>query len=92
MQAKQQQSDKPELQQRMQKDLGLSDDDFAYYATDLYVTATPKVIRWLKQNYRHPNNISTFVSPRDSNWNGAGRLCLDIPFAGKWPQQNLLDN
>jgi hypothetical protein len=89
--------EKPELQQRLQAaDLGLEDADFAYHATDLYVVAKAGVIEWLRRNYEHFSNITTFVSPEGSGWNGAKRiegpgikipvLCLDIPFAGHWPK------
>lgn len=76
---------KPELQQRLQEALGLEDGDFAYHATDLYVVAKAGVYEWLKAHYPHWKNIKQFVSQHGSNWNGAGKFCLDIPFAGKWP-------
>ena len=75
---------KPELQQRMQDALGLEDADFAYHATDLYVVASPEVRRWLHQNYEHYGNVVSFVSQEGSGWNGAGKQCFDIPFAGIW--------
>jgi len=59
----------------------LTDDDFAVHATDLYVVAYPEVRAWLKANYRFWTNVTTFVSQVGSNWNGAGRVCFDIPFA-----------
>lgn len=74
----------PELQIRLQKALGLSEADFAYHATDLYVVKKPLVMEWLKDNYEFFCNVKPFVSQKGSNWNGAGKICLDIPFAGNW--------
>lgn len=62
-------------------------DDFAYHATDLYVVYTPEVWAWLQANHPIPANIRGFTSQAGSNWNGAGKRCLDIPFAGYWPSQ-----
>jgi hypothetical protein len=70
----------------MQEALGLDGADFAYHATDLYVVAKPGVLEWLEANHSYPENISGFRSQEDSNWNGAGKWCLDIPFAGNWPE------
>lgn len=74
---------KPELQQQLQDALGLTDDDFAYHATDLYVLDKPGVRAWLKANYRWYSNITSFVGAKGSSWEG--KPCLDIPFAGHWP-------
>lgn len=75
----------PELQQQlMNAGLGLVPDDFAYHATDLYVVAKPGVWDWLKNNYKSFSNITSFMSQEGSNWNGAGKRCFDVPFAGKW--------
>lgn len=76
---------KPELQTKLQEALGLDDADFAYHATDLYVVSKPGVVNWLKANYEHFSNVQQFVSQKGSGWNGAGQICLDIPFAGNWP-------
>ena len=62
----------------------LTEEDFGYYATDLYVVAYPKVKEWLKDNYAFWSNVTMFRSQAGSDWNGAGRLCFDIPFAGNW--------
>lgn len=79
-------SQKPEIQQRLQAELGLEDGDFAYYATDLYVVAKPGVLEWIKTNY--PNvRPEGFVSQEGSNWNGAGKHCYDLPFRGNWPDK-----
>lgn len=59
----------------------LTDNDFAGHATDLYVVAYPEVTQWLKTNYQFWNNVTTFYSQKNSNWNGQGKLCYDIPFA-----------
>jgi len=75
---------KPELQTRMQAELPLTDSDFAYHATDLYVVYSPLTMAWLRDNYTFFKNILPFVSQKGSNWNGAGKVCLDIPFAGNW--------
>lgn len=82
--------DPPELQQRLvDANIGLTHADFAYHATDLYVVALPGVREWLKANYEHYGNVSGFVSPADSEWRGAGQVCLDIPFAGHWPGRDV---
>lgn len=76
---------KPDLQQRLQTAFpALTDDHFAYHATDLYVVEIAGVREWLKANYQHFANVQTFKSQEGSNWAGAGKSCLDIPFAGKW--------
>lgn len=75
---------KPELQVRMQEALGLEDDDFAYHATDLYVVAKKGVYEWLRINYKYSSNVKSFYSQEGSLWNGAGKRCFDIPFAGNW--------
>lgn len=61
--------------------LGLVEDDFATHYSDLYVVYTPQVRKWLKLNYEWFNNITYFNSQVGSNWNGAGKRCIDIPFA-----------
>lgn len=78
----------PELQQRlMDADLGLTDQDFGHHASDLYVVAKPGVREWLKANYEFHVNVTTFKgNPEATDWNGAGKLCLDVPFAGYWPK------
>lgn len=76
---------KPELQQRLQDAFPeLTDDHFAYHETDLYVVALPGVRKWLRENYLHYANVTLFMSQPGSRWDGAGRMCFDIPFAGKW--------
>jgi len=79
-------SEKPALQTRLQAvpALNLEDADFAYHATDLYVVSKPGVVIWLKANYQFFNQVTSFISPKDSEWNGAGKECLEIPFAGQW--------
>lgn len=78
---------KPKLQQELMAAIpSLTDNDFAYYATDLYVVQTPEVRTWLKANYKFWTNVQTFRSPAGSDWNGAGKACFDIPFAGYWPK------
>lgn len=62
----------------------LTERDFGTYYTDLYVVAYPFVCEWLASNYEFYSNVTTFKgSPEATNWNGAGRLCLDIPFAAE---------
>ena len=75
---------KPELQISLQKALSLPDADFGYHATDLYVVARLGVYKWLLANFPHYRNITAFVSPKGTAWNGAGLICYDIPFAGNW--------
>ena len=76
----------PELQQRlMDAGLGLTEDDFGTHYTDLYVVAKPGVREWLKENYEWFCNVTMFTgNPEATQWNGAGKLCFDIPFAGRW--------
>ncbi len=75
----------PTLQTRLCCALpNLKAEDFAYHATDLYVVATPEVRQWLKTHYTFWANVTTFRSQEGSGWNGAGKLCFDIPFAGQW--------
>ena len=66
---------------RIQEALELPDGDFCNHSSDLYVVNRPGVRDWLQRNYLHWRNVSVFVSPHDSGWNGAGTFCLDIPFA-----------
>ena len=75
---------KPALQIQLQNALGLADADFAYHETDLYVVRKPLVMEWLRDNYGYFQNVQVFFSQAGSNWNGAGKICLDIPFAGNW--------
>lgn len=83
-------SDPPDLQRQLvEANLGLTHADFAYHATDLYVVALPGVQEWLKANYEFYGNVSGFVSPADSVWPGAGKVCLDIPCAGLWPGKDI---
>ncbi len=77
----------PELMQRLlAADLDLTEGDFAYHESDLYVIAKPGVMGWLKANHKFYTNVTGFMSPADSEWNGAGKYCLEIPFAGNWPE------
>lgn len=78
---------KPKLQEQLQAAFpALTDDHFAYHATDLYVVLVPGVREWLTANYEFSENIRTFQSAGNSEWAGAGKICLDIPFAGKWKE------
>jgi hypothetical protein len=74
----------PALQQQLLRaNLGLTDKDFGYHATDLYVVAKAGVATWLKANYKWWCNATFFTgNPEATDWNGAGRQCIDIPFAG----------
>ena len=69
-----------DLQKRMMADLGMVEDDFAGYCSDLYVVATVAVADWLRKNYKFSNQVTSFRSNEGSNWNGAGLLCYTIPF------------
>lgn len=81
--------EKPEMQVKMQTDLGLEDKDFGYYATDLYVVAKPGVREWIQKNHPFPGNVTTFVGNKDAtDWNGANKMCFDIPFYG-YPHPRL---
>ena len=73
----------PLKQQLMNAFPELTERDFGSYQIDLYVVAYPKVVEWLKENYPFPNNITSFVGLKGCDWNGAGKLCLDIPFANQ---------
>ena len=59
----------------------LTDADFGYHATDLYVLFYPDVFAWLKKNHEFPQQILTFEGQGD--WQG--KTAIEIPFAGKWP-------
>lgn len=73
--------ERPILQQRMMADLGLTDADFAYHESDLYVVETPAVWEWLRANYAYNSQCRAFNSQEGSGWNGAGKRGIDIPFA-----------
>lgn len=76
---------KPDLQLRLQSAFpALTDDHFAYHATDLYVRPIEGAREWLKANYKFYSNIESFISQPGSGWAGEGKRCLDIPFAGVW--------
>jgi hypothetical protein len=62
----------------------LTDQDFAYQATDLFVVYSKELYDWLKKNYQFFGNCTFFTSQKNSGWNGAGKTCIDIPFQGKW--------
>jgi hypothetical protein len=61
----------------------LTERDFGSWQTDLYVVAYPKVVQWLKDNYQFYTNIQHFIGQKGADWNGAGKSCLDIPFANQ---------
>ena len=69
----------PVLQQQLMEAIPeLTQSDFDYYATDLYVRSLPEVEEWLKGNYEHHRQVKPFKCNIDQNkW-------LDIPFAGYW--------
>jgi hypothetical protein len=71
--------DLPVLQQRLMEAIpALTQNDFSYYATDLYVRSLPVVEKWLKENYEFSRQIEPFKMGIDQDkW-------LDIPFAGYW--------
>ncbi len=69
-------SDKPEMQVRLQADLGLSDDDFDYHGDDLHVRNCPGVGEWIQENHPYPSSVTTFISDPMGMWH-------DIPFGGK---------
>ena len=63
----------------------LTDRDFGYHATDLYVVSYPEVDQWLRKNYQWYCNVTRFIgNPEADDWNGANKRCLEIPFAGEW--------
>jgi len=79
---------KPKLQIELQTAFpALTDDHFSYHATDLYVVSLVGVWEWLLSNYAYPSNMELFISQSGSNWAGAGKTCIDIPFAGNWPKE-----
>jgi hypothetical protein len=67
----------------------LTDDDFAFYATDLYVVYSQPVMEWLRKNHEFHKTCQVFTSPKESGWNGAGQMCIDIPFGGEWVQKRI---
>ena len=79
----------PLMIQMIRANLKLKIDDFAFHASDLYVVNTPGVKKWLDENLEYPQNVTSFISPADSEWAGAGRLCWDIPFMGNWPGKEV---
>jgi hypothetical protein len=72
---------KPLKQRLLEANLNLVEDDFATHYSNLYVVIVPGLIDWLKNNYEWFTNITYFTSQVGSNWNGAGKRCIDIPFA-----------
>lgn len=68
------------VQQQLQKQFGLVDADFAYHESDMYVVHSELVLQWLRKHYPWLR-ISAFMSPEGTDWNGAGRVCLDVTFA-----------
>lgn len=76
---------RPPLEQKLRNQFpNLTDDDFGYQATDLYVVWKPDIEKWLKDNYEFYKNTTKFMGAKHSNWKGAGQLCIDIPFQGYW--------
>jgi len=55
----------------------LKEEDFSTHYSDLYVVNYPGISNWLKNN---KIGFSFFESQQGSNWNGAGKKCIDIPF------------
>lgn len=82
----------PDLQRSIEQALNIPRENFAYYRTDLYVVATPGLAEWLVKNYLYAKHITFFVSQAGSYWAGAGKLCVDIPFAGLWPDNDKSNN
>ena len=83
-------TNKPSLQIALQNAIPeLTNDHFAYHATDLYVVALTGVHEFLL-NYRLDGkqrlNFKSFYSQPGSNWAGAGKLCYDVSFMGKWTE------
>ena len=71
----------PELQERlMSAGLGLTANDFYYYASDLYILDKPGVREWLNANYKFAGNVMPFIGAKETPWEG--KRCLDVPFAG----------
>lgn len=68
------------LKQQLQAALSIPDSDFSSHATDLYVVdSTGKVMQWLRKNYAHYKNVTSFTGQLGSSM--SGKKCLDIPFA-----------
>ena len=63
------------VEQELRTNLGLTDSDFAYHESDLYVRATPEVRAYLKENYQFWSIVTTFKCQID------GLMWFDIPFA-----------
>lgn len=79
---------KPELQTKLMAAIpALTDADFDYHASDLYVVAKPGVREWLQAN----NQSSTvFTAKAGHDW--AGKHCFDIPFGGYWPDRERAEH
>jgi hypothetical protein len=81
----QENSSRPPLEQQLRDAFPeLTDRDFGYQATDLYVVWTPEIQKWLQDNYQFYKSCRLFTGAKNSNWNGAGKSCIDIPFQGYW--------
>jgi hypothetical protein len=73
------------LEQQLKKEFPwLTDRDFGHHATDLYVVYYPKIDEWLRDNHQFYSNVTQFIGNPEDDWNGAGKRCLKIPFAGEW--------
>lgn len=57
--------------------LGMTEDDFDVWQSDLYVRAKPGVREWLKKNYEWWVNVTRFRSCRN------GDPWFDVPFANE---------
>lgn len=70
------------LEERLRQQFPILEDrDFSNHRSDLYVVLYDGVLEWLKANYQFPQNITTFLGNKNAiHWNGAGKLCADIPF------------
>ena len=65
------------LEKELRIKLGLTDSDFAYHESDLYVRDTPEVRAYLKKNYKFWRNVKGFTCQIE------GVLWFDIPFANE---------
>jgi hypothetical protein len=54
-------------EQLLNANLGLTEKDFGFYATDLYVVAKFGVGNWIKKNYPLWKNVTTFIGQKNAD-------------------------
>ena len=62
------------IRQELITNFHLTDDNFGYHESDLYVKYSPEVYKWLNENLEHPKNMEFFINQIDK------KRWIDIPF------------